>query len=910
MNNDYLRNLSSESHAYADSLQRYETQLPLLFSYPVVSGSRNPDDLYRDDSSYLAYPSGVHKTVVVASTRDRYGSLTITSSGQLSFYIQVAEFAADSDQAFIGTPVVVSGEGGATDLFFATYYENTPQDPWQYAMTIPQTGTYSVVFPNPVSSRAFTVTHSGSAPYSITQLLPRKLVQRYDIEVNSIKAYHVSSTLIDTIALQVSDSIVVGSGLIGEKSIDGAKIVDGTISGVLITNGTVTGNKVQAGTISGVLITAGTITGDKIQAATISGALITAGTITFDKVASNTLTAAQIADSAITGQKIANGTISGVLIADNTVSASKIQANTITANQIAAGTITGDRIAASTISGALITAGTLTGDKIAAATISGDRIAAGTITADNITTRTITADKIVLSGITADLLGPEAVTAAALASGAVISGKLAANSVLANNVTAGVIQGYHVAASTITGANIAAATISGSLITAGTITADRIASSSLTATQIADGAITGQKILAGTISGVLITDGTVSASKIQANTITASQIAAGTITGDRIAAATISGVLLTASGITGDKIAAKTITVDNLSVSQLDAVASNMGSLVVNSGISVATNGSITAGNTRINNQGISIGSLTTTSLGATDAIQIVGSGGSGDLIGLAMYNASFSAVNPLATIRTNSTNALKIENYQTGSTFTDLNFPTTASTTPTAATRIFNANLDIRRTPVVGSGSADANKDPGAIRGYDSDETLVYELSSDRIVLRDELGNQLFLVDAVSAPLGSVTITGNTDLRGDVTVSGSISHRDAGILLRTANQTVNAGTSARVQLNVAGTGNIIGNTTSGEMTVAKSGLYLVHASVSSATTNLTWNVRANATSFTTGTLVLAGLTFNDGRALNTNVFYLTNDGVNPADKVGLFVNNTGGSAATVTGSLRIVRLT
>lgn len=823
MNNDYLRNLSSESHAYADSLQRYETQLPLLFSYPVVSGSRNPDDLYKDDNSYLAYPSGVHQTVVVASSRDRYGSLTITSSGQLSFYIQVAEFAADSDQAFIGTPVVVSGEGGATDLFFATYYDNTPQDPWQYAMTIPQTGTYSVVFPNPVSSRAFTVTHSGSAPYSITQLLPRKLVQRYDIEVNSIKAYHVSSTLIDTIALQVSDSIVVGSGLIGEKSIDGSKIVDGTISGVLITNGTVTGNKVQAGTISGVLITAGTITGDKIQAATISG----------------------------------------------------------------------------------------------------DRIAAGTITADNITTRTITADKIVLSGITADLLGPEAVTAAALASGAVISGKLAANSVLANNVTAGVIQGYHVAANTITGANIAAATISGSLITAGTITADRIASSSLTATEIADGAITGQKILAGTISGVLIADGTVTASKIQANTITASQIAAGAITGDRIAAATISGVLLTASGITGDKIAAKTITVDNLSVSQLDAVASNMGTLTVNSGITVSTNGSITAGNTRINNQGIRVGSLTTTSLGAADAIQIVGSGGSGDLIGLAMYNASFSAVNPLATIRTNSTNALKIENYQTGSTFTDLNFPTTTSTTPTAATRIFNANLDIRRTPVVGSGSADANKDPGAIRGYDSDETLVYELSSDRIVLRDELGNQLFLADAVSAPLGSVSIagdlnintnkvsitgsSGNTDIRGNVTVSGSISHRDVGILARTAAQSINAGVGAKILLNVAGNGNVTGDTAANSITVQNTGLFLINASVSCATTNLPWRVAEGATTtYNSGNTLLNNITFNgDGREVGSRIVYLTASGV-----ITLWANNTSGAAANFTGTLRVVRLT
>jgi hypothetical protein len=582
----------------------------------------------------------------------------------------VAEFAADSDQAFIGTPVVVSGEGGASDLFFATYYENTPQDPWQYAMTIPQTGTYSVVFPNPVSSRAFTVTHSGSAPYSITQLLPRKLVQRYDIEVNSIKAYHVSSTLIDTIALQVSDSIVVGSGLIGEKSIDGSKIVDGTISGVLITNGTVTGNKILAGTIS--------------------GALITGGTITFDKIASKTLTSSQIADATITGQNIVAGTVSGVLITDDTISASKIQANTITANQIAAGTITGDRIYAGTISGALI--------------------------------------------------------------------------------------------------------------------------------------------------------------------------------------------------------AGNTITAEKLSVNQLSAITSVMGTLQVNESVTVSGTGYIQAGKTLVNTSGIMVGDFTQT-LGNADAIRIVGSGGAGNIVGIALYNGAFSSdVNsPLAAVRLDGTTALEIDNNRaTNDAIINLNF----AAGYTGQVNVYNGNLEVTRSD---------NSLPGAIRGTTVSGVSLYELSTDSFRLTTLAGIDNFLVTSA---------TGDTDIRGNVTVSGSISHRDAGILARTAGQTVNAGTSARVQLNVAGTGNIIGSTTSYEMTVAKSGLYLINASVSSATTNLTWNVRANATSFTTGTLVLAGLTFNDGRALNTNVFYLTNDGVNPADKVGLFVNNTGGSAATVTGALRIVRLT
>jgi hypothetical protein len=719
-NSDYLLNLNTEqSISYADSYGRFQTQLPLLFSYPTQSGSLNPNDLYSDNSEqYLAYPAGVHQTTVTTSQLDRYGSITLTTSGSISFYVQSMEYAGDSNPAYIAGPYIVSGEGGLDDLFIATYYDDTPQNPFANSFSITTPGTYSVVFPSPLVSRAFTITHSGSSTYSISQILPRKIIQKYDIEVNSIKAYHVSSTLIDTIALQVSDSIVVGSGLIGEKSIDGGKIIDGTISGVLIANGTVTGNNVQAGTISGVLIAGSTITGDKIVAATISGSLITAGTLTADKIASNTLTAAQIADGTITGAKIVAGTVSGVLITDNAISASKIQANTIT----------GDKIAANTISGSLITA----------------------------------------------------------------------------------------------------ATISGSLIAANTITADK------------------------------------------------------------------------------------------LSVAQLDAVAANMGTLTVNSDITVSGSGYIKAGKTKIDTNGMSVGSLASplnqTSLPGlnSNVLTIVTSGTSGDLQGIAMFNVAQSTVSPQASINLDGTTTLEIANNVTSN---DASIHVNFKDSYTGAFRIYNGNLDLRRTP-----DAVSNLPPGAIRGYADSipDAVIYELSQDRINLSSYTGTTIYNVEAST---GAVTITGdvavntnkvsivasngNTDIRGNVTVSGSISHRDAGILSRSAGQTVNAGTSARVQLNVAGTGNILGNATTYEVTVTNAGLYIVNAAVTSTTTNLPWNVRQNATSFTTGTQMLPGLTFNDGRQLNTTIFYLSAN-----DTVGLFVNNTGGSSISVTGALRVVRLT
>jgi len=288
MTDDFFQEISNTGNPfeYADNVRRYQTQLPLGISWPTMTGSLTPRDLYSDDNSiYMYYPSGLNKTAIEIQQRDRFGGVTFTLlSGSVNLFIQASEYFADPNPAFISAPYTLSGESG-TDLILASYVEDTPNNPENYWINLPSPGTYKVVFPNPVVSTALTVTHSGSSPYIFSQMLPRKSVGGYDIDVNAIRAYHVSATLIDTIALQVADSIVVGPELIGAKSIDGSKIIDGTISGVLIRDGTVTGNKVLAGTISGVLLQGSTITGDKILAGTIDASKLTVTQL--DAVAAN-----------------------------------------------------------------------------------------------------------------------------------------------------------------------------------------------------------------------------------------------------------------------------------------------------------------------------------------------------------------------------------------------------------------------------------------------------------------------------------------------------------------------------------------------------------------------------------------------------------------------------------------------
>lgn len=269
---DNLRDnlMGDDSIKYIDSFPRYRTELPLAFSWVNQSGSLNPDDLYNEnDSDYLVYASGVHQTAISARSVDRFGGISITlASGFASFYVQAGDTVWDPDPDFVGGPYTVSGDASSQSLYIGTHYTSTPANP--EFIHIPASGEYKIVFPKPLATKALVVTHSGSAPYAISKMIPRRAVQAFDLEVNAIKAYHVSADLIEAITLEVSDSIVIGPDLIGDKTIDGRKIIDGTVSGVLITPGTVTGNLIQAGTISGVLITGGTITGDKIIASGIT----------------------------------------------------------------------------------------------------------------------------------------------------------------------------------------------------------------------------------------------------------------------------------------------------------------------------------------------------------------------------------------------------------------------------------------------------------------------------------------------------------------------------------------------------------------------------------------------------------------------------------------------------------------
>jgi hypothetical protein len=263
-----------DSIKYADTHVRHRTELPLAFSWISSSGSVDANDLYTEDNEkYLTYPSGLHKTAISARSVDRFGGLSVTIlSGSVSFYIEAGDSVWDPEPDFIGGPFTVSGDSNEQSLYIGTYYSSIPESP-QF-IDIPSSGEYKIVFPKPLATKAMVVTHYSDAPYTISKMIPRRAVQAFDLEVNAIKAYHVSAELIETIALEVSDSIVIGPDLIGDKTIDGRKILDGTVSGVLITPGTITANEIA---VSG-------ITASRLNVTSLSAINASTGSLNVDDV--------------------------------------------------------------------------------------------------------------------------------------------------------------------------------------------------------------------------------------------------------------------------------------------------------------------------------------------------------------------------------------------------------------------------------------------------------------------------------------------------------------------------------------------------------------------------------------------------------------------------------------------------
>lgn len=254
---------------YNNESELKPTYWPLFWSEYEVSEQAN--QLYNDyDDDYITYSGDSWKSLMVSKEKDgRYKNFTLRaySGDSFNFYLSAGSLV-DGVETYYSGPLTTSGNYSV----LTSYSGQSTAEANAVSFTAPGDNTTVYTFPQVSTINFVKLYHQATASgeeYRLYQFLPRTLIQVDDLEADVISA----------VTVRVQDTLVVGPNMIGDKTILGQKIVDGTLSGILLTDGTITGSKIQANTISGALITAGTITSNLIAVSGIDADRINVTTL-------------------------------------------------------------------------------------------------------------------------------------------------------------------------------------------------------------------------------------------------------------------------------------------------------------------------------------------------------------------------------------------------------------------------------------------------------------------------------------------------------------------------------------------------------------------------------------------------------------------------------------------------------
>jgi hypothetical protein len=134
----------------------------------------------------------------------------------------------------------------------------------------------------------------------------------------------------------------VGAGGVGT-----ALLADSAVTGAKIASGAVTGAKLAAGAVGTAGLADGAVTSTKIAGGAVVTGHLVDGTVTGAKIAVGGVGTANLADSSVTSLKIASGAVATADLADGAVTAPKIAAGAVTATFDCTSTFVSQAVAAS-----------------------------------------------------------------------------------------------------------------------------------------------------------------------------------------------------------------------------------------------------------------------------------------------------------------------------------------------------------------------------------------------------------------------------------------------------------------------------------------------------------------------------------------------------------------------------------
>lgn len=243
-----------------------------------------------------------------------------------------------------------------------------------------------------------------------------------NIDANTIKAEHITASVIDAINLNVEGKIsadrIEAIEMVIEE-IDAGKITTGTLDADRITSSVITAinasienatiDSAKIGSLSADKITSGDIETDRLKANAISAINASIGNATINSAKIGELDASKITTGTLDADRIEAGSIDASKISSDTISAIEVSASEITASKIASGEIkVGDaNIIDGTISGAKITKASIGNAQISEAfiadafiqNITADKIKGGTLDAKDITVKNLNAESITVGQI-------------------------------------------------------------------------------------------------------------------------------------------------------------------------------------------------------------------------------------------------------------------------------------------------------------------------------------------------------------------------------------------------------------------------------------------------------------------------------------------------------------------------------
>lgn len=182
----------------------------------------------------------------------------------------------------------------------------------------------------------------------------------------------------DDILICINDGgihrLTVGEG----RMVNGAAVLDGSISSGELGSGAVTTAKLASGAVDSTILASGAVTTTKLASGAVDATALGSNAVTTAKLAANAVDGTkissgavgttQLAASAVDSTKLASGAVNTAALASGAVDSTKLASGAVTTPAIATGAVGSTQLADGSIIGAKIGAGQVATDKLSIAT--------------------------------------------------------------------------------------------------------------------------------------------------------------------------------------------------------------------------------------------------------------------------------------------------------------------------------------------------------------------------------------------------------------------------------------------------------------------------------------------------------------------------------------------------------------